>query len=267
MRVEPVPALRRAVHAGHVLQRARADVGRAPHLDAPRRRGRRRGRGRLAVGASRPAERAADASSTEEEIAMWGESTAGRTVNARLRHPAPDGVEGQLPVAVSQHRARPRRSRQQRRVPAAARGGAAPGARAASRSTSRSSTARRRRPATMRVLRNGARRWIVNPGGETHASLLINSRHRRYDPCAPSSSPSPGTSTSSRSPTVRRASPAPARSGSPSRPRPSTRPTSGCAQRGGASDLPAPWVPGMDAAGVIESVGPDVDRLQRRRTR
>ena len=31
-------------------------------------------------------------------------------------------------------------------------------------------------------------------------------------------------------------------------------------QRGGG-DLPAPWVPGMDAAGVVESVGPDVDRL------
>ncbi len=35
----------------------------------------------------------------------------------------------------------------------------------------------------------------------------------------------------------------------------------GLRQRGGPPDLPAPWVPGMDAAGVIESVGPDVDRL------
>ena len=34
----------------------------------------------------------------------------------------------------------------------------------------------------------------------------------------------------------------------------------GLRQRGGG-DLPAPWVPGMDAAGVVESVGPDVDRL------
>jgi NADPH:quinone reductase-like Zn-dependent oxidoreductase len=32
-------------------------------------------------------------------------------------------------------------------------------------------------------------------------------------------------------------------------------------QRGGG-DLPAPWTPGMDAAGVVESVGPDVDRLK-----
>jgi NADPH:quinone reductase-like Zn-dependent oxidoreductase len=29
----------------------------------------------------------------------------------------------------------------------------------------------------------------------------------------------------------------------------------------GAPDLPAPWVPGMDAAGTIEAVGPDVERL------
>jgi NADPH:quinone reductase-like Zn-dependent oxidoreductase len=34
----------------------------------------------------------------------------------------------------------------------------------------------------------------------------------------------------------------------------------GLRQRGGG-DLPAPWIPGMDAAGVIESVGPEVDRL------
>ena len=38
----------------------------------------------------------------------------------------------------------------------------------------------------------------------------------------------------------------------------------GLRQRGGG-DLPAPWIPGMDAAGVVESVGPGVDRLQRRR--
>jgi hypothetical protein len=27
----------------------------------------------------------------------------------------------------------------------------------------------------MVVLRNGARRWITSPGGETHASLIVNS--------------------------------------------------------------------------------------------
>jgi NADPH:quinone reductase len=35
----------------------------------------------------------------------------------------------------------------------------------------------------------------------------------------------------------------------------------GLRQRGGPPDLAAPWVPGMDAAGIVESVGPDVDRL------
>jgi len=34
----------------------------------------------------------------------------------------------------------------------------------------------------------------------------------------------------------------------------------GLRQRGG--DLPAPWIPGMDAAGLVESVGADVDRLK-----
>ncbi len=34
----------------------------------------------------------------------------------------------------------------------------------------------------------------------------------------------------------------------------------GLRQRGGG-DLLAPWIPGMDAAGIVESVGPDVDRL------
>ncbi|MBV9605755.1 MAG: NADP-dependent oxidoreductase [Solirubrobacterales bacterium] len=35
----------------------------------------------------------------------------------------------------------------------------------------------------------------------------------------------------------------------------------GLRERGGGPDLEPPWVPGMDAAGTIESVGPDVDRL------
>jgi NADPH2:quinone reductase len=33
-------------------------------------------------------------------------------------------------------------------------------------------------------------------------------------------------------------------------------------RQAGAGDLPAPWTPGMDAAGTIESVGSGVDRLQ-----
>jgi len=35
----------------------------------------------------------------------------------------------------------------------------------------------------------------------------------------------------------------------------------GFRQRGGGEDLPQPWIPGMDAAGVVESLGPGVDRL------
>jgi NADPH:quinone reductase len=35
----------------------------------------------------------------------------------------------------------------------------------------------------------------------------------------------------------------------------------GLRARGGGPDLEPPWIPGMDAAGVVESVGPDVDRL------
>jgi NADPH:quinone reductase len=35
----------------------------------------------------------------------------------------------------------------------------------------------------------------------------------------------------------------------------------GLRQRGGGPDLDPPWVAGMDAAGVVESVGPGVDRL------
>jgi NADPH:quinone reductase len=35
----------------------------------------------------------------------------------------------------------------------------------------------------------------------------------------------------------------------------------GLRQNGAGPDLPSPWVPGMDAAGVVESVGAGVDRL------
>jgi NADPH:quinone reductase len=36
----------------------------------------------------------------------------------------------------------------------------------------------------------------------------------------------------------------------------------GFRQRGGGDDLPQPWIPGMDAAGVVESLGAGVDRFQ-----
>ena len=37
----------------------------------------------------------------------------------------------------------------------------------------------------------------------------------------------------------------------------------GLRQLGGGDQLPSPWVPGMDAAGVVESVGPGVERAAR----
>jgi NADPH:quinone reductase len=33
-------------------------------------------------------------------------------------------------------------------------------------------------------------------------------------------------------------------------------------RRGGGGDLPPPWIPGMDAAGTVESLGPGVDRFE-----
>jgi acyl-ACP thioesterase len=112
---------------------------------------------------------------TEEEIAMWGESAAGRTVNARLRHPVPDRVhEGfawwfrnsELDLAGHVNNAAyltpleeellmetDDGERESIDVEIEYRSPAQPG--------------------EMRVLRNGSRRWIVSPEGETHASIII----------------------------------------------------------------------------------------------
>jgi acyl-ACP thioesterase len=110
---------------------------------------------------------------TAEEIATWGESTAGRTVTARLRHPEPDGVADGYPwwfrnteLDLARHvnnaayltpveeellvdDAEPRSIdvEIEYRSPA--------------------------QPGEMRVLRDGAHRWIVSPEGETHASIII----------------------------------------------------------------------------------------------
>ena len=110
---------------------------------------------------------------TAEEIAMWGESTAGRTVTARLRHPAPDGVTDGFPwwfrsteLDLAGHvnnaayltpleeellvdHAEPDSIdvEIEYRSPA--------------------------QPGEMRVLRHGSRRWIVSPEGVSYASLII----------------------------------------------------------------------------------------------
>ncbi len=110
---------------------------------------------------------------SEEEIAMWGDSTAGRTVTARLRHPTPDGVEDGFPwrfrgaeldlaghvnnaayltpleeeLLVQDAEPESIDLEIEYRSPA--------------------------QPGEIRVLRHGPRRWIVSPEGETHASIII----------------------------------------------------------------------------------------------
>ena len=104
---------------------------------------------------------------------MWGDSTAGRTVTARLRHPAPDGVADGFPwwfrsteLDLARHvnnaayltpleeellveDAEPESIdlEIEYRSPA--------------------------QPGEMRVLRQDSRRWIVSPEGDTYASIII----------------------------------------------------------------------------------------------
>lgn len=110
---------------------------------------------------------------SEEEIAMWGESTAGRTVTARLRHRAPDGVgdsfpwwfrSSELDLAGHVNNAAYLTPLEEELLLADA------------EPPSIDVEIEYRTPAQpgeMRVLRNGAHRWIVSPGGETHASIII----------------------------------------------------------------------------------------------
>jgi acyl-ACP thioesterase len=110
---------------------------------------------------------------TEDEIAMWGESTAGRTVTARLRHPTPDGVTDGFPwrfraseldlaghVNTAAYLA-PLEEELLKRDGEPA---------------SIDVEIEYRSPAQagdISVLRHGDRRWIVGPGGDTYASLII----------------------------------------------------------------------------------------------
>lgn len=112
---------------------------------------------------------------TDAEIATWGETAAGRHVTARLRHPAPEDVEDSVPwwfrateldlaghinnVAYLQPLEEELLLRDddpasidveiEYRSPA--------------------------QPGEQRVLREGAWRWIVGAGGETHASIIVGS--------------------------------------------------------------------------------------------
>lgn len=109
---------------------------------------------------------------TEDEIAMWGESTAGRTVTHRLRHPGPDGVvdsfpwrfrNSELDLAGHVNNAAYLTPLEEELLEDA-------------EPESIDIEIEYRSPAQageMRVLRHGARRWIVGPDGESYASIII----------------------------------------------------------------------------------------------
>lgn len=109
---------------------------------------------------------------TQEEIEMWGESTAGRTVNARLRHPGPDGAtdgfpwvfrSSELDLAGHVNNAAYLTPLEEELLEDAE-------PEALDIEIEYRSPAQ---PGHMRVLRSGARRWIVRPDGEIHASIII----------------------------------------------------------------------------------------------
>jgi acyl-ACP thioesterase len=113
---------------------------------------------------------------TEEEIAMWGESAAGRKVTARLHHPSPAGTEDSFPwrfratecdLAAHINNAAYLQPLEQELI------GSGDGElEAIDLEIEYRSPAQ---PGDMLVLRDGARRWIVNSAGETHASLIVAS--------------------------------------------------------------------------------------------
>jgi acyl-ACP thioesterase len=113
---------------------------------------------------------------TEEEIAIWGESTAGRKVTARLHHPSPQGTEDSSPwrfratecdLAAHINNAAYLQPLEEELI------GSGDGElESIDLEIEYRSPAQ---PGDMRVLRNGARRWIVNSDDETHASLIVAS--------------------------------------------------------------------------------------------
>jgi acyl-ACP thioesterase len=118
---------------------------------------------------------------TEEEIAMWGESAAGRKVTARLHHPNPEGAEDSVPwrfratecdLADHVNNAAYLQPLEEELL---ASGGGGGELEAIDVEIEYRSPAQ---PGVMRVLRDGARRWIVNSEEEIHASLIIASLNR-----------------------------------------------------------------------------------------
>ena len=117
---------------------------------------------------------------TEEEIAMWGESTAGRKVTARLHHPSPEGTEDSVSwrfrateCDLADHVNNAAYLQPLEEELLASGGGGE--LEAIDVEIEYRSPAQ---PGVMRVLRDGARRWIVNSEEEIHASLIIASLNR-----------------------------------------------------------------------------------------
>jgi acyl-ACP thioesterase len=111
---------------------------------------------------------------TEEEIAVWGESTAGRKVTARLRHPGPEAVEDsfawsfrrtECDLAGHINNAAYLQPLEEELL----QGGDLESIDV--EIEYRSPT----QAGDKLVLCRGTRRWITSPGGETHASLIVNS--------------------------------------------------------------------------------------------
>ena len=121
---------------------------------------------------------------SEEEVAMWGETTGGRKVTARLRHPGPEGREESFPwrfratecdLAAHINNAAYLQPLEEEllagdgeaKAPAASREIKSIDVEIEYRSPAQ--------PGDKLVLRGGAFRWIVAPDGETHASLIVAS--------------------------------------------------------------------------------------------
>jgi acyl-ACP thioesterase len=112
---------------------------------------------------------------TDDELAVWGESAGGRRVTARLRHPAPESAEDSFPwrfratecdLAGHINNAAYLQPLEEELLQE-------------SELDSIDVEIEYRSPAQpgdKLVLREGARRWIVNPEGEPHASLLLVDR-------------------------------------------------------------------------------------------
>jgi acyl-ACP thioesterase len=116
---------------------------------------------------------------TEEEIAMWGESTAGRKVTARLHHPSPDGTEDSVPwrfratecdLADHINNAAYLQPLEEELI-----GGGGGEPESIDVEIEYRSPAQ---PGEMLVLREGPRRWIIDPDGEVHASLIVAALNR-----------------------------------------------------------------------------------------